>query len=523
MSNLAKATIGLMIATLLSKILGFARELVLAAAYGASSYSDAYLIASNIPLVIFVGIASALSTTFIPMYYDIHTSKGGKESLKFTNNIFNIVTSITILLSIVGFVFSKPIVKIFAIGFEGETLDLAVNFTKVMIWGIVFIGMRTIITAFLNSKNNFYIPGLIGIPFNIIIIVSILLSSKLNNIYLLVWGTLLGILSQFLFQLPFATKIGYKYSKYINLKEDYIEKVIWLVVPVFIGIAVNQINTMVDRTLASTLVEGSISALNYANKLNQFIMSLFITSISAVIYPRLSKLSCENDEQNFIESIVKSINSVTLLIIPVTVGAIVLSKPIVKILFQRGEFDSIATQMTSVALIFYSIGLIGMGLRDIIGKVFYSLKDTKTPMINGSVAMVINIILNIILIKFMGHAGLAFATSISSIICILLLFRSLKKKVGYFGQDKIISTTLKCIGASIIMGISTFIIYNYCINMLGVGFIYEIISLGLSILSGAIVYLILIMIFRIEEVDSIILYINKKIKCKKDMKEYVGL
>lgn len=512
MSNLAKATIGLMIATLLSKILGFGRELVLASAYGASAYSDAYLIATNIPLVVFVGIASALSTTFIPMYYQVNNTKGEGESLKFTNNIFNLVLVLSILFSIIGYIFAEQLVKIFAIGFEGETLKIAVGFTRVVIWGVIFIAMKSIMTAFLNAKNNFQIPGLIGIPFNIIIIVSIILSVKYNNIYLIVWGTLIGMLSQFLFQIPFAYKNGYKYNTYINLKDEYIKKIIWLVGPVFIGVTVNQINTMVDRTLASTLVEGSISALNYANKLNQFIMALFIASISSVIYPRLSKLSSEKDNKRFTESIIRSTNSVILLIIPITVGAIVLSEPIVKILFQRGEFNSNATQMTSIALVFYSIGLIGIGLRDIIGKVFYSLQDTKTPMINGTISMIFNIILNLVFVNVMGHAGLALATSISSIICILLLFISLKRKVGYFGQDKIIRTTVKSVIAAILMGICTITAYNIVLNNLGAGFIYEAISLIISIIIGALIYFISTIILKIEEITIIIESIKKKIK-----------
>ena len=137
---------------------------------------------------------------------------------------------------------------------------------------------------------------------------------------------------------------------------------LWLIAPVLIGVAVNQINTIVDRTIASTLVEGSISALNYATKLNQFVMGMFIVSISSVVYPMLSKLSSENNKEQFNKSIT-SVNTVTLLVIPISIGAIILANPIVKLLFQRGEFDVRATQMTAVALIFYSIGMIGYGLR----------------------------------------------------------------------------------------------------------------------------------------------------------------
>jgi putative peptidoglycan lipid II flippase len=511
MSKVARATIGLMIATMLAKVIGFLRELVLASSYGASMYSDAYLIAISIPTVIFTSIGVAIGTTFIPMYFDINNGLGKRSALKFTNNILNMVIVLCILLSIVGFIFIEPLVKIFAFGFEPDVFNITVKFTKILILGIVFTGMSNVMTSYLQVNNNFIIPGFANIPYNIIIIISIILSVKYNP-DIMVWGTLIGIVFQFIFQFPFATKCGFKYKFSLNFKDEHIKKTIWLLGPVLIGVAVNQINVAVDKALASTLVEGSISALNYANKLNAFIIALFISTLSAVIYPTLSKLSSENNKEKFIDAISSSVNSVILLVIPISVGAMVLSTPIVRVLFKRGAFDERATYMTAIALVFYSVGMVGFGLRDILGKVFYSLQDTKTPMINGAMAMVLNIILNLILVKFMGHAGLALATSISSIICIFLLFRSLKKKIGYFGQDKIAKATIKSLVAAIVMGIVTFFAYKVLVGLLGLGFIAEVVSLFGATGIGAIVYCILVIALKVEEVSVIIDIVKKKIK-----------
>ena len=510
MSKVAKATIGLMLATAIAKGLGFGRELVLASSYGVSMYSDAYLTAMNIPVVIFAIIGITLATVLIPLYFEVNNELGEINALKFTNNVFNIVIVLCILLAIIGVVFTEQLVKIFAVGFEGETLNIAIHFTRITIMSIVFTGLSYIMTAYLQIKNNFTIPGLASVPKNIIIIVSIILSVKYNP-YIMIWGTLIGIATEFIFQLPFAIKSGYKYQLYINIKDKYIKKMSWLIGPVLIGVAVNQINTMVDRTLASTLVEGSISALNYANKLNGFVMALFITSVGAVIYPMLSKLSSEDNKEKFISSVVQSINSVILLVIPISIGAIVLATPIVKLLFQRGEFDARATSMTAIALIMYSIGMVAFGLRDIIGKVFYALKDTKTPMINGAIAMIMNIVLNIILVKYLQLAGLALATSISAIVCIFLLFGSLKKKIGYFGQDKIIKTMIKSILSAVVMGIVTYFIYNMISNLLGVGFIKEVISLVVSVGIGAVTYAILVVLLKVEEINIITSMMKKKL------------
>lgn len=510
MNKVTKATIGLMIATIISKILGFGREIVLGSIYGTSIYSDAYIVSMNIPNVIFVSIGAAIATTFIPLYHENEKNSAKNKSLEFTNNIINIVIVISIIVSIFILIFTEPIVKIFAMGFKDEALNITVKFTKIMIFGILFIGLTNIFRAFLNIKGEFVIPGLTGLPFNIIIILSIILSYKTDPVVLAI-GTLIAMASECLFQIPSAFKNGYRYVPKINFNDDNLKKIIWLTGPVFIGIGVNQVNAMVDRTLASTLVEGSIAALNYANRLNGFVLGLFITSITSVIYPMLSRLSIEKDLKEFKSTVLASVNIIILIIIPISLGAIVLANPIVSLLFERGAFDNNATQMTSVALAFYSIGMIGFGLRDILGKVFYSLKDTKTPMLNGAMAMVLNIILNIILIRYMGHEGLAFATSISSIICIVLLFISLNKKIGYFGQKEIVKTLVKSLISAIIMGLLTVASYNFISSTIGSGFIEKSISLALSVGIGAMAYIVLIIVLKVKEVNILTSIIKKKL------------
>lgn len=515
MSKVAKAAVGLMAATLIAKILGFGRELALASAYGASGTSDAFLVAMNIPAVIFSAIGTSLGTAFIPLYCDLEAKQGKKASLRFSNNVLNIVVLLCLITSLVGVVFTEPIVKLFAVGFKGETLTQAIYFTRVLILGMAFLGMSYIMMAFLQVKENFVIPGLMSVPYNMLIIISIFLSVTINP-NLLPWGTLIGLSLQFIFQYPFARKKGFKYRPYINLKDEYLKRMLWLIGPVLIGVAVTQVNSIVDRTIASTLVEGSISALNYATKLNQFVMGMFIVSISSVIYPMLSKLSTENNKKKFKESIVTAINVVTLIIIPISVGAIILAEPIVKLLFQRGEFDARATQMTAIALIFYSIGMLGFGLRDILGKIFYSLQDTKTPMINGIIAMVLNIVLNLAFVKYtnMGLGGLAFATSISSLVTIALLSVSLRRKIGAFGGKKIISVLIKSIIAALLMALVTKFTYNVIAAFLSAGFIQDAIKLAISVGLGAIVYAISIIVLRVDEVKLIFKMINKKVKRK---------
>lgn len=510
MSKVIKSTIGLMIVTLLSKILGFGRELTLTSVYGPGIVSDAFITSMNIPVVVFATIGTALSTTFIPLYYEVQNKKGKENALKFTNNVFNMVIILSLVLSILGFVFAEQITRVFAMEFSGEKLILATKFTKIMIFSMVFIGLNNIMTCWLQIKGNFTIPGMISIPYNIIIIISIVLSAN-TNVNILPIGTLLAVITQFLFQLPYALKNSYKYTFNFNLKDEYIKKMLFLIAPVFIGVGVNQINAVVDRSLSSTLGDGIITILNSANKLNQFIIAMFILTIGAVVYPKLSKLNSDGDRKEFSDVIKQCINTVILLMMPITIGAITLAEPIIKIIFQRGAFESNDTYLTTIALIGYSLGMMSVGLNDILNKIFYSLKDTKTPMVSGAVTMVINIGLNIVLMKFWGHFGLAVSTSISATLCILILFIKLNQKIGNFGQKEIILTFFKSLIASLIMGVVTYISYKFIKLRLGNVIIVEIISLLSSVLIGSLTYGILLVILNIEEVKFVLNIIKMRL------------
>lgn len=514
MSNFTKSAIGLMGVTIISKILGFGREMTLASAYGTSMYTDAFLVAANIPMVVFATIGAALSTTFIPLYFENEKLGGEQQANKYTNNIISIFVILSMIITIIGIIFAEPIVRVFAIGFKGETLRITVMYTRIMMLGMMFIGLSNIMSALLQIKNNFIIPGLIGIPYNIIIIVSIILSISIDKHIILAIGMLLAIFSQALFQIPFVLKGGYRYKIYINIRDKYIKKMISLVGPVIIGVAVNQINIVIDKGIASTLQEGCISALNYANRLNGFVLGLFIASIVSIIYPIFSKLSQDSNKEKFYEIIIMSIKSVIILIIPITIGAIVLSEPIVKLLFERGAFDIEATEMTSKALIFYSIGMIGFALRDILGKIFYSIQDTKTPMINGSITVGLNIVLNFIFVKFIGYTGLALATSVSSIICIILLFISLNKKLNKLKYSNVINILIKSIIASTVMGIIIYLLYVYLNNILYAVIFKDLVILILTIIIGIIIYAIIMYMLKVNEISLVINAIKSKVKSK---------
>lgn len=281
---------------------------------------------------------------------------------------------------------------------------------------------------------------------------------------------------------------------------------LYIALPIVLGVSANQINVLVDRTLASSIAVGGISALNYASRLNGFVQGMFVTTVSSVMYPMISKMAAQNNLNGLKKSVSEAINIISLLVIPATVGAMVFAEPIVKLLFGRGAFDPQAISMTSDALFYYSIGMISFGLREVLSSAFYSLQDTKTPMINGAIAMGMNIILNIILSKFLGIGGLALATSISAIFCTGLLFISLRKKIGAFGMKEITISFIKILVVSLGMGMVANLVYGMLLNNISVN-----LSLIVSICIGAVFYFAIIFFMKIEEVDTMVTAVKKRI------------
>ncbi|WP_286229489.1 murein biosynthesis integral membrane protein MurJ [Neobacillus mesonae] len=493
-----KTVILLMLLTLFSKVLGFIRDIVLSYFYGASTISDVYLISLTIPTVIFAIIGKGISTGFIPLYSRIEGLEGTKKANIYTNNLVNLVLAICLIIFIVCYLNTETIVKLFAAGFSGETLDLAVNFTKISLISIFFTGMIYVFIAFLQTKEVFLIPAIIGIPANLIVIGSFFLSSK-TNIYVLAVGGVIAAGAQFILLYLYVYKNNYRYKLQLNIKDYHLRKMMLLALPVIFGSSVAQINILVDRTIASYISVGGISALNYANTIYLVVLGVIVSSITTVLYPKISKMAVTNNIEGIKGHLSEAISVITIIVLPATVGYMIFAKPIVQLLYGRGEFDTQAITMTASALFYYAIGLIGLSLREILSNVFYSLQDTKTPMVNAAIALGVNIGLNFVLSRYMGIGGLALATSISVILCSLLLFIQLWRRIGSFGVKLITQSFFKIGFAALIMGVVSKFSFSHLINIIGLP-----LALLSSVVVGMAFYFVLIFFMKIPEVNSFI-------------------
>lgn len=502
--RLAKAATVIMIMTLINKAIGFFRDALVGSAFGTTYQTDAYNIAMNVSDFLFIMIALAITTTFIPILSDTLNKKGKDEMFKFANNIMNITTALGIVLIVFGIIFSPIIVKVMALNANKETFDLAVKLTRISVITLVFLIMHSGYTAILQTMDDFLGPTVVGLIYNIPVIIYVLIGAK-GGIYGLTIATLIGSALRAFAQIPFLYKHGFRFKLIFDLKDQRIKRMLMLILPVIIGASANQINKLVDQTLASGISNGGISALTYGQRVSDVIYATFAVAIITVVFPTMSRAISESDMKKFEFYMEKGINNMNMILFPCTIGLIVLSTPIITVIFKHGVFDERSVSMTSSALMFYAIGIPFFGLRDIFNKALYAMQDTKKSTINGVIAVIVNIILSLIFIGKLGLKGLALSTSLAAIVATILLFRGVREKTPNIETKPILITTVKIFIASIIMGIGVRLTYNFIsgFNML--------IAIMISVIIGVVIYSFTLKIVKVKEFDDIIIYIGKKI------------
>lgn len=493
--EIGKALTGVVFFTIFAKILGFFRELILSYYFGASGISDAYLISQTIPGTIFQFVGTGLTTCFVPIYFKILKNRGKDEVDKFTNKVLSLILLFSTIIIILVWINTTAAVKLFATGFEGETLKYAIIFTRIGILGLYFSTLIYVYNSYLQVNDIFWPTAFIAIPNSLITILAIILGAKCN-IYILSIGSTFAVLFQLIFligpvkKLKFKTKINFKF------KDEYIKEFFVLMIPVVLGVSVNEINTLVDRTIASKIAVGGISALTYANSLIMFIQGGLVQPITTICYPKITYAIANKDEEGAKDFIQKVILLALTILIPITVGFITFSTPIINFLFGRGAFDENAIKMTSIAVKYYAIGLCFVGLRELMSRYYYAYANTKIPMINAAIGVLINILMNLVLSRFLGIGGLAFSTSLSALITTVLLFKSCNNSLpgGMLNLDYM--EIIKIIVLSIIMGVISFIVYSILPFA-------SIINLILAVLLAIIIYFMLSILLKLKYINIV--------------------
>lgn len=494
----ARTAILMAIFTLVSKLLGFVREMVMANYYGTSYITDAYVMAVAIPSIIFGGVLAAISTSYMPMFSKTIETEGLNEGNFFTSQIINILLILSAISSLIGIVFSDALVSIFARGFHGETADLTSFFIKITFCYILFSSISGILDSFLQYKGSFLAPIFSGYLLSGCTIIAVIICAYTSHYYL-VFGMLTGHALKFVVIWIVARKKGFKYRPSFQVDRK-VKNIFAMALPVFIGASVLQINVFVDKTLASGLKEGSVSALNYANLLNAMIMAVTITILTTIIYPKLTQLNSLKDYNRFNDTLDTGFYLVLIVALPCSLGAMYYSSQVVQIVYERGAFDGVATAMTSSAFLFYVAGLTFNSLNELLSRTYYSMHDMKTPMLCACVNVILNIVLSLSLVGIMAHNGLALATSIAGVSNFILLYIGLKKKYKHIRILKSKRKLMKIVIAAVAAVGGSALFYNMVIIPLNHVVYMRLVQLFLAVIVAFMLYYSLLTLFKIEEV-----------------------
>lgn len=462
-------------ATLISRILGYIRDMLIANFFGATMAADAFFVAYRIPNLLrrLLGEGS-LSTSFIPVYTEYLTKRDRHEAQRLIRVTLGAFSILFILITLAGIIFAPQIVSLIAWGFteNPEKFKLTVYLTRIMFPFLMAIGLGAILLGILNSWRMFFIPAIAPTMLSISEILFVLFICPILRLPItgLAIGVLIGGFLQLLFQFMPVIKKSKNIFPIIDLKHPGLKKVGKLMLPAVIGLSIMQINVFIDTICATLLNPGSVTHLYYANRLVQLPLALFGTAIATVTLPMMSENAAKNQIKKLKDTLSFSLKTISFFIMPATVGLIIFGKPIIALLFQRGAFLAKDTNSTAWILSFYAIGLLFYAGVKIAASAFYSLQDTKTPVIIASVAMVINVALNITVVSVeslkiaLGAGGLALATAIASAFNFITLIVVFRKRNGLMGGRIITSSIIRHIAASLIMGIGIYHIMTYTHN-----------------------------------------------------------
>jgi len=449
--NAAAFTIA--VAGILSRLLGLFRDRILAAKFGAGDTLDIYYAAFRVPDLIYnLLILGALSAAFIPVFTGLLAHEKKDDAWKLANGLLSFAISVLIVICLFFAIFMPYLMKLITPGFPAEKLQGAIQLTRIMFLSPIFLGISGIFGGILNSMKRFLIYSLAPIFYNLGIIAGAVFLFPLLGISGLAWGVVLGAFLHMLVQYPTVKMSGFRFRAVFDFKNPHLKKVLTLMVPRTMGLAVTQVNLLIVTIIASTLTAGSLAIFNFANNLQSFPLGIFSIPFALAVFPVLSHAAAKKDLRVFVGSFSQTFRQILFFVIPSTVLILVLRAQIVRVILGSGRFDWDDTIMTFQALAIFSVSLFAQGLVPLLARSFYAWHNTKIPFVTGIASEAVNLGLAIFLSRRFGVLGLVWAFSIASMVNMFLLFFILRAKLGRLDDRNIISTTAKISLAAIAAG-----------------------------------------------------------------------
>ena len=447
MNKTAKAISAVTILLLISKPLGFLREMTVAAYYGATSQTDAYNMAVNIISLSSAVISAGIAAVIIPAYNHKLLQKNKDEADSFANNILWITSLFYVLISIAGIIFAPALIKIFAPKFDAETTALTVKILRIIFIFTVFINISNYMSSVAKIYNKFNVTVIAGYFFTALTVVFTVFFAKYIGVYALVLSYILFLLIQVLI-LIFSLRKVFKFKAVLNFTDGGLKEIIKLSAPVYVSVAVWEINSVINRIFASGLIEGSISAMDYADRLRGLPDGIITSAVITVMFPLLSQYAAKKDFYNLKSAAVKTVSLLFCALSPIITVSLYYAREITRTVYERGAFTPDKTELTANIFIFAVISLAFSGGAVLLSNTFYSMRDTKSPRTAAIIMIACNIILNFIFVRYMRAAGLALATSIAFFIYFIILLVKFRLKYGPFGGFALLKNIIKYIIAA---------------------------------------------------------------------------
>lgn len=497
-------TVGLiMMITLLGKVLGLVRDMLLGHNFGTGMESAAFLTASRIPRTFFDAIfAAAISASFIPVFTERMEQKGQEDAFRLSRCFFTWMGLLTAGMSLIGMVFAEPLVGVLAQGFDAKTAALCARLLRILFPTVFLTGLAFSMVGVLQSMGEFYIPAALSVASNGIIILYYLLFCRRFGVYGLAWAFLLGWAAQALMQMPWLFRHGFHYRP--CFRHPALKSVFTLMVPVMVSTWIQPVNQLISTRFASFLFEGAgASAMEYANTLYTMIAGILVLSITNVMFPEMSRLSSSGQEDQLGELVGGTLRGMLFLLLPMMVGLMLLSRPIVRLLYEYQSWNTFSTEITARALCFMSLGMVGYGIQNVLSRAFYAQQNGKAPMISGAISIVVNLALCLLLSGSMDVAGLSIATAASSMVsAVLLLIPMLRRYPGVLGKRFWIGI-LKMLCCTLGMGAAVWLAGRSVALWLQDGMLRRILQVGIPTVAGIAAYFILALVLGLEELQAL--------------------
>ena len=440
-SKTGKNFIGVSIIIFVSKLLGFAREIVFASTFGTTKLTDAFQVIFGFPGLLFAGIGTALSSVNIPdlTYYINNHSR--EERNQYIANLLAQITFLGGLLSVLGIIFAPAVTGVIAPGLSSEVTGIAVLLTRIMMPTLLFVSLTYLATGILQVHSYFLLSATISIPFNLLIIASLLMKGE--DIVFLGYVTTAGWLLQFLVQVPVLVKEKYRFTLRIDLKNQYTNNLFKNLLPILLGNSLLQICLIIDRSFATHLKEGTTAALGFGSNLFITITSVFVVAMSTVVFPRLSEYCLKLDYPRIRSLLGNAFKVLLFILLPYLLLVAAYHQEIISLVYERGAFTSNSTTMTSMAFLFYSLAVPGYACQELLNRFYYALKKFRVPMASSLFCLILKLILDLLLFRTAGIAGLSLSTAFCLLLYGLIMIYMVRREIGGFMGRELLSFTVK--------------------------------------------------------------------------------